>query len=62
VREHLETFLTMAREERGKDIPHYVEEELRRYVRCGEWVDGWDADVLHSESGLVELARGQRVD
>ena len=35
VREHLETFLATVREERSKDIPHYVEEELRRYLRCG---------------------------
>ena len=27
VREHLETFLTTVREERGKDLPHYVEQE-----------------------------------
>ena len=35
VREHLETFLAAVREERGKGLPRYVEEELRRYVRCG---------------------------
>jgi hypothetical protein len=35
VRENLETFLATVREERGKDLPHYVEEELRRYLRCG---------------------------
>jgi hypothetical protein len=35
VREHLETFLATVREERGKDLPRYVEEELRRYLRCG---------------------------
>ena len=34
VREHLETFLATVREERGKDLPRYVEQELRRYVRC----------------------------
>jgi len=31
VRDHLETFLATVRQERGKDMPHYVEEELRRY-------------------------------
>ena len=35
VRGHLETFLATVREERGKDLPRYVEDELRRYVRCG---------------------------
>ncbi len=35
VREHLETFLQTVRQERGRDLPHYVEEELRRYLRCG---------------------------
>ena len=35
VREHLETFLATVREERGKDLPYYVEQELRRYLRCG---------------------------
>ena len=30
VREHLETFLATVREERGKSLPRYVEEELRR--------------------------------
>jgi Transposase zinc-binding domain len=41
VREHLETFLATVREERGKDIPHYVEGELRRYVRCGILAHGF---------------------
>jgi hypothetical protein len=35
VREHLETFLLTVREERGKALPRYVQEELRRYLRCG---------------------------
>ena len=30
VREHLETFLATVREECGKSLPRYVEEELRR--------------------------------
>ena len=41
VREHLETFLTMVREERGKDLPHYVEQELRRFLRCGVLAHGF---------------------
>jgi hypothetical protein len=35
VGEHLETFLATVREELGKDLPRYVEQELRRYLRCG---------------------------
>ena len=41
VREHLETFLTTVREERGKDLPRYVEQELRRYLRCGILAHGF---------------------
>ena len=41
VREHLETFLATVREERGKDLPRYVEEELRRYLRCGVLAHGF---------------------
>ena len=39
VREHLETFLATVREERGKSLSRYVEEALRRYVRCGSLTD-----------------------
>jgi transposase-like zinc-binding protein len=41
IREHLETFLQTVREERGKALPRYVEEELRRYVRCGILAHGF---------------------
>jgi len=41
VREHLETFLATVREERGKGLPRYVEEELRRYLRCGILAHGF---------------------
>ena len=41
MREHLETFLQTVREERGKALPRYVEEELRRYVRCGILAHGF---------------------
>jgi hypothetical protein len=41
VREHLETFLATVREQRGKDLPRYVEDELRRYVRCGILAHGF---------------------
>ncbi|MFS8066866.1 MAG: transposase zinc-binding domain-containing protein [Byssovorax sp.] len=29
------------REERGKALPRYVEEELRRYLRCGILAHGF---------------------
>lgn len=35
VREHLATFLSVFREQHGKGLPRYVEQELRRYLRCG---------------------------
>ncbi|XYI04161.1 transposase zinc-binding domain-containing protein [Sorangium sp. So ce1128] len=35
MREHLETFLATVREERGRSLPRYIEQELRRYLRCG---------------------------
>jgi hypothetical protein len=35
VREHLATFLSVFREQDGKGLPRYVEQELRRYLRCG---------------------------
>jgi transposase-like zinc-binding protein len=41
VREHLATFLATVREERGKSLPRYVEEELRRYLRCGILAHGF---------------------
>jgi hypothetical protein len=41
VREHLETFLATVREQRGKDVPRYVEQELRRYLRCGMLCHGF---------------------
>lgn len=41
VSEHLETFLATVREERGKELPYYVEQELRRYLRCGVLAHGF---------------------
>jgi ribosomal protein S27E len=41
VNEHLETFLATVREQRGKDLPKYVEDELRRYLRCGVLAHGF---------------------
>lgn len=41
VREQLETFLATVLEERGRPLPRYVEEELRRYLRCGVLAHGF---------------------
>jgi hypothetical protein len=41
VREQLETFLATVREARGKNLPRYVEEEMRRYLRCGILAHGF---------------------
>jgi hypothetical protein len=41
VREHLQTFLATVREKRGKDLPRYAEDELRRYLRCGVLAHGF---------------------
>jgi ribosomal protein S27E len=41
VREHLATFLSMFREQHGKSLPHYVEQELHRYLRCGVLAHGF---------------------
>jgi hypothetical protein len=41
VREHLETFLAHARETYERPLPHYVEQELRGYLRCGVFAHGF---------------------
>ena len=41
MRQNLETFLATVREERGKDLPRYTVEELRRYARCGILAHGF---------------------
>jgi hypothetical protein len=41
VREHLETFLTHTRETYERPLPHYVEQELRAYLRCGVFSFGF---------------------
>jgi len=35
VSEHLETFLEHAHDSHARGLPKYVEQELRRYLRCG---------------------------
>ena len=64
VREHLATFLATVCEERGKSLPCYVEEELRRYLRCGILAHGFlrvaRAEVCREDDvrevrGLAEL-------
>jgi Transposase zinc-binding domain len=39
-REHLETFLAQAREH-GRGLPRHVENELRRYLSCGQLSEGF---------------------
>ena len=41
VREHLETFLAHARAAYAKDLPRYVERELRSYLDCGRLERGF---------------------
>jgi hypothetical protein len=41
VRDTLETFLAQARETYAAPLPHYVERELRAYVRCGVFAHGF---------------------
>ena len=57
VREHLETFLATVREERGKDLPRYVEEELRRYLRCGILAHGFLRVVCRTCGEEIVVAR-----
>ncbi len=40
IRENLETFLAELRED-GTGLPRYVEEEFRRYLKCGDLEEGW---------------------
>jgi hypothetical protein len=73
VREHLATFLATVREERGKSLPRYVEEELRRYLRYGIPAYGFlrvvcsnscfailDGSQLDSFAGEVVIPRSRR--
>lgn len=41
VREHLESFLSIFREQHGKSLPRYVDDELHRYLRCGILAHGF---------------------
>lgn len=41
VAEHLESFLTVARESTGRGLPRYVERELRAYLACGIHAHGF---------------------
>jgi hypothetical protein len=72
-RDHLETFLTHARENYARPLPAYVEQELRAYLRCGVFGYGFtrchcDAcghDVLVAFSckgrGLCPSCAGRRM-
>ncbi|MBI4705517.1 MAG: hypothetical protein HY744_30860, partial [Deltaproteobacteria bacterium] len=41
VRDNLEPFLEHAREHYDKGLPRYVEQELRGYLRCGDFDRGF---------------------
>ncbi|MFI5302922.1 MAG: transposase zinc-binding domain-containing protein [Polyangiales bacterium] len=41
VRQHLESFLAYAREHYDGGIPRYVENELRAYLKCGVFSEGF---------------------
>jgi hypothetical protein len=41
VREHLESFLAYAREHYAGGLPRYVELELRAYLKCGVFSEGF---------------------
>jgi len=41
VRQHLESFLAYAREHYDKGLPRYVEQELRAFLKCGLFAEGF---------------------
>jgi hypothetical protein len=41
VQGHLETYLALAQEAQGEDVPAYVEREFRRYLECGILAHGF---------------------
>jgi hypothetical protein len=41
VRQHLESFLAYAREQYDGGLPRYVEQELRAYLKCGLFSEGF---------------------
>ncbi len=41
VRQHLESFLAYTREHYERGLPRYVEDELRAYLRCGVFSEGF---------------------
>jgi hypothetical protein len=41
VRQHLESFLSYAREHYDKGLPRYVEQELRAFLKCGLFSEGF---------------------
>jgi len=41
VRQHLESFLAYAREHYDRGLPAYVEQELRAYLKCGVFSEGF---------------------
>jgi hypothetical protein len=41
VRQHLESFLAYSREHYEAGLPRYVEQELRAYLKCGVFSEGF---------------------
>ena len=57
MREHLETFLAHIRED-GRGLPRHVENELRKYIACGQLSEGFVRVVCHTckDEMLVALS------
>jgi hypothetical protein len=56
VSEHAETLLEQARLEHARGLPRYVEEELRRYVKCGVLACGFSRARCRSCGGDLIVA------
>jgi hypothetical protein len=54
VREHIETFLTQAKDPDGEGYPRFVEQEFRKYLDCGVLAHGF-ARLRCAECGYERL-------
>ena len=65
VRQHLESFLAHAREHYDGWLPRYVEQELRAFLKCGQFSEGFTrahCDACgHARPGAVEHGVDRRV-
>jgi hypothetical protein len=55
VRQNLESFLAYAREHYDGGLPHYVERELRAYLSCGVFSEGFVA-LVATGAGTIFLS------